>query len=147
MDNLCVLCTCSVTYLYPTLCDPMDCRLPGSSVCEIFQARILKWVAISSSRGIFPTQGSNPRLLHWQEESLPGKPSVCVKWINMRYQYTQHSNIQKNSSKLLLFPSCYRTIPFVKAAAKVFTTTARRFLQAEMPKEVKHSFLSFWISK
>ena len=30
----------------PTLCDPMDCSLPGSSVRGIFQARILKWVAI-----------------------------------------------------------------------------------------------------
>ena len=33
------------------LCDPMNYRLPGSSVHRIFQARILKWVAISSSRG------------------------------------------------------------------------------------------------
>ena len=32
-------------------CDPMDCSLPGSSVHGIFQARILEWVAISSSRG------------------------------------------------------------------------------------------------
>ena len=35
----------------PTLCDPMDCNPPGSSVYEIFQARILEWVAISFSRG------------------------------------------------------------------------------------------------
>ena len=34
-----------------TLCDPMDCSLPGSSVYEILQARILEWVAILSSRG------------------------------------------------------------------------------------------------
>ena len=33
-----------------TLCDPMDCSLPGSSVHGISQARILKWVAISFSR-------------------------------------------------------------------------------------------------
>ena len=32
-------------------CDPMDCSTPGSSVLEIFQARILEWVAISFSRG------------------------------------------------------------------------------------------------
>ena len=31
----------------PTLCDPMDCSMPGSSVHGIFQARILEWVAIS----------------------------------------------------------------------------------------------------
>ena len=35
----------------PTLCDTMDYNLPGSSVHEIFQARILKWVAMPSSRG------------------------------------------------------------------------------------------------
>ena len=35
----------------PTLCDPMDCSPPGSSVHGILQARIREWVAISSSRG------------------------------------------------------------------------------------------------
>ena len=34
-----------------TLCDSMDCRLPGSSVHGIFQARILNWGAISHPRG------------------------------------------------------------------------------------------------
>src|SRR5574341_916161 len=38
----------------PTLCDPMDCNLPGSSVHGISQARIIEWVAISFSRGSFP---------------------------------------------------------------------------------------------
>ena len=33
------------------LCDPMDCSLPGSHVCQNLQARMLEWVAISSSRG------------------------------------------------------------------------------------------------
>ena len=33
----------------PTLCDPMDCSLPGSSVHGILQARVLEWVAISFS--------------------------------------------------------------------------------------------------
>ena len=35
----------------PTLCDPVDCSLPGSSVHEIFQARVLEWVATAFSRG------------------------------------------------------------------------------------------------
>ena len=35
----------------PTLCDPMDCSLSGSSIDGIFQARVLEWVAISFSRG------------------------------------------------------------------------------------------------
>ena len=41
----------SVAQLCPTLCDPMDCRLPGSSGHGILQARILEWVAIPLSRG------------------------------------------------------------------------------------------------
>ena len=48
---------------------PTDCSPPGPSVHGIFQVRILEWAAISSSRRIFPTQGSNPHLLrglHWQ---------------------------------------------------------------------------------
>ena len=35
----------------PTLCDPMDCSLPGFSVHGILQARIVEWVTISFSRG------------------------------------------------------------------------------------------------
>ena len=35
----------------PTLCDPMACSLPGSSVHGILQARILEWVAMRPSRG------------------------------------------------------------------------------------------------
>ena len=40
-----------VAQSYPTLFDPVDCIPPGSSVLGILQARILEWVAISSSRG------------------------------------------------------------------------------------------------
>ena len=40
-----------VAQLYPTLCNPVDCSLPGFSVRGILQARILEWVAISFSRG------------------------------------------------------------------------------------------------
>ena len=42
---------CSVAEPYPTLCDPMDCSLPGSSVHGVSQASVLEWVAISFSRG------------------------------------------------------------------------------------------------
>ena len=45
-----------VAQLCLTLCDPMDCRLPGSSVHGIFQVRVLEWVAISLSR-----RSSQPR--------------------------------------------------------------------------------------
>ena len=44
-----VCCVCAQSCL--TLCNPMDCSPPGSSVHVIFQARILQWVAMPSSRG------------------------------------------------------------------------------------------------
>ena len=43
----------------PTLSDPMDCSLPGSSVHGILQARVLEWVAISFSKGSYqPRDGT-----------------------------------------------------------------------------------------
>ena len=42
---------CLVIQLYLTLCDPIDCSPPGSSVHGILQTRILEWVAILFSRG------------------------------------------------------------------------------------------------
>ena len=77
--------SCSVAKSCPTLCHPMDCSPPGSSVHEILQAGILQWVPIPSLRGSSRPQGSNPlllHLLHWQMSSLslspPGKLWVFV---------------------------------------------------------------------
>ena len=42
-----------VAQSHPTLSDPMDCSLPGSSVHGIFQARVLEWGAIAFSKGNF----------------------------------------------------------------------------------------------
>ena len=53
-----------VAQLCPTLCDPMDCSLPGSSLHGILQAKILECVAISFSRG-----SSQPRI-------QPGSPTL-----------------------------------------------------------------------
>ena len=38
-----------VAQSYPTLCNPADCSLPGSSIHGIFQARVLEWGAIAFS--------------------------------------------------------------------------------------------------
>ena len=45
------VCACSVMKSCLTLCDPMDCSPPGSSVRGILEARLLEWVAMPSSRG------------------------------------------------------------------------------------------------
>ena len=50
--NICIcVCVRLVAQSCPTLCDPMDCSLPGSSVHGILQARILEWVTMPSSKG------------------------------------------------------------------------------------------------
>ena len=75
-------CESEVAQSCPTLCDPVDCSPPGSSIHGILQARILEWVAISFSRGSSLTQGSNPgielRSPALQADALtsepPGKP-------------------------------------------------------------------------
>ena len=64
------------TWLRLTPCDPMDFSPPGSFVHEILQARILEWVAISSSRG-----SSQPRdQTHFS----------CVSCIGKQILYHQH---------------------------------------------------------
>ena len=70
----------------PTLCNPMDCSPPGSSVHEILQATILEGVAMPSSRGSSPPRDwtrVSYILLYWQAGSLPleplRKPRVTTK--------------------------------------------------------------------
>ena len=83
-----------------TLWDSMDCSPPGSSVHGVPQARIVEWVAMPSSRGIFLTRGLNLCLfclLHGQVGSLPLAShweaqfsTYCVLnivWIEMRWVF------------------------------------------------------------
>ena len=61
---------------HPILCDPVDCSLPGFSAHGIFQARILEWVAISSSRDLpDPATPVSPALADgFFTTEPPGKP-------------------------------------------------------------------------
>ena len=84
---------CVLAQLCPTLCKPVDCSPPGSSDHGIFQARILEWVAISSSRGSswprewtrFPCVSCIGRWIYWVNCSaslrlsclLRSKESTC----------------------------------------------------------------------
>ena len=77
-----------VTLLYLTLCDPMVCSLPGSSVHGILQPRILEWDAISSSRG-----SSKPRDRTLELASPAWHLDYWATW-EPTYHYT-HSQIHK----------------------------------------------------
>ena len=88
----------------PTLCDPMDCSLPGSSVHGIFQAIVLEWIAISFSMG-----SSRPRdrtrvscivgrlFTIWATKVL-----VISFWFSVKYFGGIYSQLQRISKNLKL---------------------------------------------
>ena len=59
------LCVCVLSRVW--LCNPMDCSLPSSSFHGISQARILEWVALSSSRGS-----------SWHRDGIQGSCGSCI---------------------------------------------------------------------
>jgi len=95
-----------------TLCNPMDCNPPGSSVHRIFQERILEWVSISSL-GDLPNPGIEPTSLvssplacgfftdctTWE---IPCKSGLLV--FPMQVKYTIHKQIHWEYFHILPFP-------------------------------------------
>ena len=73
----------------PTLSDPMDCSLPGSSVHGIFQARVLEWGATAFSKMLYGLAKLNSSL----HPRLPSQPRC------------QYPNEQNGSTELLLYCS------------------------------------------
>ena len=84
----------------PALCDPMDYAVHG-----ILQARILEWVAFPFSRGTFPTQRSNPGLLHCRQIlyqlSHKGSPTI-LEWV--AYPFSRGSSRPRNRTRSLIRP-------------------------------------------
>ena len=76
-----------VAQLYPTLCDPMDCSLPGSSIHGIFQAKVLEWGAIAFSddnprQHIKSRDITLPTKVHLAKAMVfPGVMYRCESWI------------------------------------------------------------------
>ena len=64
-ESVCAV-QCLVAKSCPTLCNPMDCSLPGSSVLGDSPGKNTGVGCHALLQGIFPTQGSNPGLLHWR---------------------------------------------------------------------------------
>ena len=89
----------------PTLCDPMDSSLLGSTVHGIFQARILEWAAISFFRG-----SSQPRDRTWVSCITDRRFTIWATW------ETQES-------------SNYRTIALISHASKVMLKILKAILQ------------------
>ena len=84
----------------PTVCNPMGCSLQGSSLSINSPGKTTGRVAISSSRGIFPTQGSNPGLLHCRQilyhlspERNPNKLYV-YHWLRQTWLETERNGVE-----------------------------------------------------
>ena len=77
------LCFCSVASSCLTLCNLLDCSPLGSSFHGISRRKFWSGLPFPSPGFIFPTQGSNLSLLHWQADSLPlshlGSPNLSYK--------------------------------------------------------------------
>ena len=80
-----------------TFCDLIEYTVHG-----ILQARILEWVAIPFSRGVFPTQGSNSGLLHWRQIlyqlSHKGSPRILPEFAQIHVH--QVSDVIQSSHPL-----------------------------------------------
>ena len=102
----------------PALCDPMGCKLPGSSVHETFQARVLEWGAISFSRGhSWPRDGARVSLIGgrcFYHLSHQGSQHT-IPYFESRGKSNRSFPAKKNKKKkfvvkALCFPICSHTI-------------------------------------
>ena len=112
---------CLVAQLCPTLCDPMDCCLPGSSACGLFQASILEWGAISYTRGSF-----------WPKDwTLISCISCNGRWI---LYHEHHLGKWKSLSRLQLFATLW-TIQSTEFSRPEYWVGSCSLLQRMFPTE------------
>ena len=83
-----------------TLCDPLDCSMPVSSVQGIFQARVLAWVTIPSSKGSFQSRVRTQLMLSYQLSS------------KLRDLQTQMGCFRQCPSESQKIESCWPGAPF-----------------------------------
>ena len=109
-----------------TLCDLMDCSLPGSFVYGILQARILEWVAFPFSKGSSKPK-IKPRSPTWQVDSLPSEPPGKPKNTGVGSLFLLQGNlpnpgIEPGSSALLVnsLPTELSETVLMKKQTKMF---------------------------
>ena len=96
------ICTCAKLFQScPTLCDPVDCSQPGSSVHGILQARILECIAVPPPRDL-PNPGIKPTSLT--------SPALASRFFTTRTTREAHENLStqfmKSEKKVLVAQSC-----------------------------------------
>ena len=115
-----------VSQLCLTLCNLMDCSLPGLSVHGFLQARILEWVAISFSKG-----SSNPGIEPGSPElkadslpsELPGKPPFTLDW----YSYIFQTYSKKQTKPVFLPPTQFMVLMSFMSSCLSFSCLLQLF--------------------
>ena len=110
----------SVAHLCPTLCDPMDCSSPGSSVHGIFQARIQKWVAFFSFRG--SSQPRDRTRVSW---------TSCIGPSSWFLQSPEWPNSKYGGRKKCFSPLCVTKFSTYLYLAYKYHRQPARYCQAE----------------
>ena len=96
---------CLVAKSCPALCDPMDGSQPDSSVQGIVQARILEWVAISSSRRSFqPRDQTHIFCVSFQADSLSLSHQEALKGPSPPSKFSQYAFLQETRREGLTGP-------------------------------------------
>ena len=106
---------CLVTQSCPTLCGPMDCGLPGSSVHGDSPGKYIGVCCYALLQGIFPTQGSNPGLPHCRWILYHLSQQECpwiLQWV--AYPFSRETFWPRNQTRV----SCI--------AGRFFTSLATR---------------------
>ena len=118
---------CLVTQSCLSLCDPMDCNLPGSSVLGNSPGKNTRMGCHALLQGIFPTQGSNPGLISRQilyHLSHQGSPRI-LEWV--AYPFSRGTSWPRSQVKVSCIASRFftswatREAPLVISNARIFT--------------------------
>ena len=135
MDYSAFACVYLVAQSCPTLCNPMDCSLPGSSVHGDSPGKNTGVGCHFLLQGIFPTQGSNPGLLHCRQILYLLYITIIIYFV----QTVSDLAIESSFQCPFTFSIIFWAFPYFLAPSDSFSN----FL-APTPNEFSHFFKDPW---
>ena len=112
-----------------TLCNPIDCGRPGSSVRGDFQGKNTRVCCHALLQGIFPTQGSNPGLSNCKKIlyhlSHQGSPRT-LKWVS--YPFSRGSSQPRNQTRVSCIAGRFFYQLSYQRSPKEYTTVSQKFI-------------------
>ena len=133
------MCGCSGAQSCLTLCDPVDCSPPGSSVLGILQARTLEWVDISSSRGY-----SWPRLCSVIVPLFPPESSFLLDSLDPVFKNFPFTHILPQLCFIFLFSFTSKSLqrPVIVSGLTPYVHSSLHSLQPGVRSQYSLQFLS-----